>query len=69
MKVYLQNKQRKHESNEEELVNYQQLTVQGYINVELDTTVNANMLKQPVAKEIRTYAQKLICMLQKSDAI
>lgn len=57
MKVSLQNKQRKHESNEEELVNYQQLTVQGYINVELDTTVNANMLKQPVAKEIRTYAQ------------
>lgn len=37
--------------------------------MELDTTVNANMLRQPVAKEIRTYAQKLICLLQKSDAI
>jgi hypothetical protein len=69
MKVSLQNKQRKHSLNEEQLINYQQLTVQGYINVELDTTVNSNMLKQPVAKEVRTYAQRLICMLQKSDAI
>lgn len=33
MKVYLQNKQRKNDSNEEELITYQQLTVLGYINV------------------------------------
>lgn len=45
------------------------LHFEGYINAELDITINANMLKQPIAKEIRVYVQKLVCSLTNSDAI
>ena len=45
------------------------LQVEGYINCELDISVNANMLKQPIAKELRVYVQKLVCSLTESDAI
>lgn len=45
------------------------LHFEGYINIDLDITVNANMLKQPVAKEIRVYVQKLVCSLTGTDAI
>jgi hypothetical protein len=45
------------------------LQFEGYINLELEISVNANMLKQPIAKELRVYVQKLICSLSKSDAI
>jgi hypothetical protein len=37
--------------------------------VDLDITVNSNMLKQPIAKEIRVYVQKLVCSLTETDAI
>ena len=46
-----------------------ELRVEGYLNVELELSVNANMLKQPVAKEIRLYVQKIICEVTKTDAI
>jgi hypothetical protein len=45
------------------------LHFEGYINVELDITINANMLKQPIAKEIKVYVQKLVCTLTNTDAI
>lgn len=43
------------------------LHFEGYMNLELDVSVSPNMLKQPIAKEIRVFVQKLVCSLRRTD--
>lgn len=45
------------------------LLFKGYINVELEVSVNANMLRQPIAKEIRGWVSKLTASLTGNDSI
>lgn len=47
--------------------NENKMIVEGYVNIELDANVPANMLKQPLAKEIRTFIQKMACSIQNTD--